>query len=82
MILPTKRIGQDRALIAIGAQVLACLREPKTVSRLWEEIKHARDPRLGFSPLSFDWFVLSLSFLYGVKAIEMNRGRIQRSVLK
>ena len=82
MILPTKRIAQDRALIAIGAQVLARLSEPKTVSRLWDEIKRARDPQLGFSPVSFDWFVLALSFLYGVKAIETSRGRIQRSVLK
>ena len=82
MILPTKRIAQDRALIAVGAQVLARLGEPKTVSRLWDEIKHARDPQLGFSPVSFDWFVLSLSFLYGVRAIEMSRGRIQRPVLK
>jgi hypothetical protein len=69
-------------LIAIGGQVLARLSEPKTVSRLWDEIKHARDPQLGFSPVSFDWFVLALSFLYGVKAIETSRGRIQRSVLK
>lgn len=82
MILPTKRIAQDRALIAIGGQVLSRLSEPKTVSRLWDEIRHARDPKLGFSPVSFDWFVLSLSFLYGVKAIDMSRGRIQRSVLK
>jgi hypothetical protein len=69
-------------LIAIGAQVLARLSEPKTVSRLWDETKHARDPKLGYSPVSFDWFVLSLSFLYGVKAIEMSRGRIEKSVLK
>ena len=82
MILPTKRIAQDRSLIAIGGQVLSRLSEPKTVSKLWDEIKHSRDPQLGFSPLSFDWFVLSLSFLYGVKAIETNRGRIQRSVPK
>lgn len=80
--MPTKRIAQDRALIAIGGQVLSRLSEPKTVSRLWDEIRHARDPKLGFSPVSFDWFVLSLSFLYGVKAIDMSRGRIQRSVLK
>ena len=80
MILPTKRIAQDRALSAIGGQILAHLSEPKTVSRLWDEIKRARNPRHGFAPVSFDWFVLSLSFLYVVKAIELDRGKIQRPV--
>lgn len=79
MILPTKRITQDRALLAIGAQILVRLGEPKTISRLWDEIKQARDPLLGYAPISFDWFVLSLSFLYTVSGIEMNRGRVQRS---
>ena len=31
MILPTKHIRPDRALLAVGADVLGCLREPMTV---------------------------------------------------
>jgi len=68
--------------MAIGAQVLVRLSEPKTVSKLWDEVRLARDPRLGYAPLSFDWFVLALAFLYGIKAIEMSRGRIHKSVTK
>lgn len=82
MILPTKRITQDRALMSIGAQVLVYLNEPKTVSKLWDEVRLSRDPHLGYAPLSFDWFVLSLAFLYGIKAIEMSRGRLQKSAAK
>ena len=79
MILPTKRIAQDRALVAIGGQILALLGESKTVSRLWDEIRKVRDPQLGFAPISFDWFVLSLSFLFSVKAVDVSRGRVQKS---
>ena len=39
MILPTKRITAERALLGIGAEVLRLLEEPKTVSRLWNEYK-------------------------------------------
>jgi hypothetical protein len=68
--------------MAIGGQILVRLSEPKTVSKLWDEVRLARDPRLGYAPLSFDWFVLALAFLYGIKAIEMSRGRIHKSVTK
>lgn len=42
MILPTKHLREDRALIAIGAELLRLLDEPKTVSRLWDELKRTR----------------------------------------
>lgn len=42
MILPTKHLREDQALIAVGAELLGLLDEPKTVSRLWEEIRRAR----------------------------------------
>jgi hypothetical protein len=82
MILPTKRVPQDRALIAIGAQILAHLDEPKTVSRLWEEFKQIRGRSSAYSPVSFDWYVLSLAFLHCVGAIELHRGRIRKSAGK
>lgn len=42
MILPTKHLRDDRALIVIGAELLKLLDEPKTVSRLWDELKRKR----------------------------------------
>src|SRR3546814_4724307 len=59
MILPTKHIRPDRALLAVGADVLGCLREPMTVSRLWDEIRAARADRTVSAPISYDWFVRS-----------------------
>jgi hypothetical protein len=40
MILPTKRLGIERAMLTVGAEILELLTEPKTVSRLWEELVH------------------------------------------
>lgn len=77
MILPGKHLRQDRALIGIGAEILAELDEDRTVSELWERIRLARAATGIASPLSFDWFILSLSFLYAVSAIELRGGVIR-----
>ena len=78
MILPTKRLPEDRALLAIGADVLLMLSRPQTVSKLWEDIKSRRRSRVACSPLPFDWFVLSLSFLFAMGVIELREGLLSR----
>jgi hypothetical protein len=80
LILPTKRLPADRALLAIGAEVLLMLSRPQTVSKLWEETKRHRTARKASSPLPFDWFVLSLSLLYTMGAIDLVDGRLHRAV--
>ena len=77
MILPTKHSGYNRALLVIGAEIIRILTEPKTVSRIWDEIK--RDECNGLSYLTYDWFVLSLDFLYILKIIELDKGLIRKS---
>lgn len=78
MILPTKRLPEDRALLVVGAQVLDLLDESKTVSRLWDELKLSREPMLGYTHLPYEWFVLALSFLFAIGAIDFHRGRLSR----
>ncbi len=72
MILPTKRISADKALIGLGARVLRQLRQPQTVSHLWETVQ--RDTG---ATVSYDWFILSLDLLYLIGAIEYHEGRIR-----
>jgi hypothetical protein len=74
MILPGKHLRGDRALLGVGGEVLAQLNEPKTVSELWERTRQGRAS--GSSPITFDWFILSLSFLYAIAAIDINDGII------
>lgn len=77
MLLPTKRLTGDKSLIAIGALVIENLYEPKTVSRLWDEIgRQFRNRPSG--AISFEWFVLSLDLLFALGVAELHRGKIQR----
>jgi hypothetical protein len=74
MILPGKHLQHNRALLGIGAEILGHLDEERTVSELWEGVRSARGPAA--TALSFDWFVLALTFLYTVRAIDFARGVI------
>ncbi len=79
MILPAKHLPQDRSLLALGGHILEELEEPRSISELWERVRHGGDGHDHLSSqrfLSFDWFVLSLSFLYAVSAIEFIRGSL------
>ena len=72
MILPSKHLSEDRALLTIGGQLLDLLGKPKTVSVLWEEFKI----RPGASaPISFDWFVLALDLLACTGTVSMDDTR-------
>lgn len=79
MILPSKHMPQDRALLTIGAHVLTFLVHPKTVSALWEEL-NKYDERLTGIPrrITYDWFLLSLDLLYALGAIEFKSGLMTR----
>ena len=77
MILPTKRLHQDRALLTVGGEVLRHLDEAKTVSRLWEDVRNShREHR--HASLTFDWFVLALDMLFSINAITISAGRITK----
>lgn len=79
MILPTKRLTADRALLTLGAEVLAALSEgERTVSQTWSEIHRRRDESLRLAPITYDWFVLALDFLFTIDAINWADGKLSR----
>lgn len=79
MILPTKHLAQDRALLTIGATILPRLQQPLTVSALWEQL--SSDPALKSkaAPLRYDSFVLTLDLLYLIGAIQIEDGLLSRT---
>jgi hypothetical protein len=79
MILPTKHIRPERALLTVGGELLGCLEEPMTVSRLWDELRGARGQTVEPAPLNYGWFVLALDLLFMVGAIELDRGLIRKT---
>ena len=77
MILPTKHLSEDRALLSLGGEVLRILDEPKTVSRVWDEFRK-RSRHREDSLVTYDWFVLALDLLYTLNAIDLERGRLKK----
>lgn len=77
MILPTKGILPNKALLAVAGEALRSLDESKTVSRLWDDFRKRSDPD---GDITFDWFVLSLDLLFVLGVIELSRGRLSRAV--
>jgi len=79
MILPTKHLSQDRALLTVGARLLAHLSQPRTVSALWEVISRPTMIKDGKRPaLRYDAYVFALDLLFLMGAIELQDGLLSR----
>ena len=76
MILPSKKIPEDRALLTVGGQVLRLLDQPKTVSRLWNDLKNLRATSPDQTMIPYNWYILTLDLLFTLGAISLERGRI------
>ena len=72
MLLPTKGINPERALLVVGADLLHLLDSPATISGLWERFTHHMDVNQNPNNITFDWFSLSLSMLFTINAIKWN----------
>lgn len=72
MILPSKHISEDQALLGVGAAVLRHLERPQTVTSLWEKVRD--DRAVG----TFERFVLALDLLHITGVVSLSRGMIHR----
>lgn len=73
MILPSKHISQDQALIGVGAVLLGALKSPQTVTSLWESVR--KHETIG----TFERFVLALDMLHITGVIVLENGLIARA---
>lgn len=73
MILPSKHISQDQALIGVGAVLLKAIGSPQTVTSLWESV--CEHNSIG----TFERFVLALDMLHITGAIVLENGLIARA---
>ena len=78
MILPSKHVSHDRALLSVGARILPHLSQPKTVSAVWEDIRPPVMTKGDLPPTQYDEFVLALDLLFLLGAIEMRGGLLRR----
>lgn len=72
MILPDKNIKLEYSLLNCGAIILKEATTPQTLSCLWQQVKH-HEPLV-----NYERFILTLDFLYLIKAIDLNNGLILR----
>lgn len=78
MILPSKHFSNDRALITVGAAILQDLEEPRSISELWEKRRLKRTDQL----TTFDWFILAVTFLFTIRAVEINNDGLLSAIKK
>jgi hypothetical protein len=76
MILPGKHIRPDRSLLVIGADLILLLDSPATVSELWNRVRAVKPDKRKTAILTYDWFVLALTFLHAIQAIRMEDGHL------
>jgi len=83
MILPSKHLSHDRALLTVGGHLLGFLTYPRTISALWEELNRqveSLDVSLRHR-ITYDWFILALDLLYALKAIDFENGLVARRLV-
>ena len=73
MILPSKHISEDQTLLGVGAVLLKKLRQPQTVTGLWEEVR--TEQVVG----TFERFVLALDLLHIIGIVTLANGMIERT---
>lgn len=72
MLVPTKGITPDRALLTVGAQAIRILDSPLTVSQAWTRVREQRALEGQTRELPFWWFTLALDTLFALGAIELD----------
>ena len=72
MILPSKHISEDQALLGVGAVLLGALHKPQTVTSLWENVREHRS--IG----TYERFVLALDMLHITGVVTLSKGMIVR----
>jgi hypothetical protein len=77
MLMPTKHIKTENALIGVGAEILMILDIAKTASVLFVELQNERRKN-HLATIHFDWFLLAVDFLFSVGAIRFESGLIKK----
>jgi len=80
MLLPTKGVSTDRALMTVGSELLELLRTPKSVSALWEQYSSRADTDNDGDRITFDWFSLALASLFAIDLVQWTAaGHLRRA---
>lgn len=74
MILPTKNISPDRALLTLAGKVFERLSSPRTVSSVWDEFRAQQESR----PVAYAWFILAIDLLFLMQLVWLDHDGLLR----
>jgi hypothetical protein len=72
MLLPSRSVSPQRALLSVAAQVSLQLDGPRTVSETWTRLKEWREANEFDQPLTFEAFLLALDMLYAMGLVDFD----------
>lgn len=79
MILPTKHLSPERAIITVASEIFVLINNRSTVSSVWNDLQEKNRECMRQGRIPYDWFILSLDFLYMIGAIEEDNGKLTRA---
>lgn len=74
MLMPKKHIKLSESYLGLGAYIISILEVPMTVDSCWNKLfeSYIKKGKIAKSH-SFDNYILTLDFLYSLKAIDINQ---------
>lgn len=78
MLLPSKFVQADQALISLGGQILLQLDKPRAIPDVWSNLNQWREDRGMLSFVPFWWFSLALDVIFSIGVIEITDGQLRR----
>jgi hypothetical protein len=79
MLLPSRSVSPQRALLSVAAQISLQLDGPRTVSETWTRLKEWRAGNEFDQPLTFEWFQLALDMLYAMGLVDFDGRTLRRT---
>jgi len=64
----------ERSLLGLGADLIRLLHEPMSESQLWTAVQELK--KSDKTPLTFEWYILSISMLFSIGVVELRNGRL------
>ncbi|WP_445342987.1 ABC-three component system middle component 6 [Bifidobacterium sp. ESL0819] len=78
MLLPTKGLSSDRALLTIGAQIISLMKRHMSESEIWDAYQEKISRQNDIPLVTFDWFSLALTMLFTLGVIKYDKfGRLE-----
>jgi hypothetical protein len=78
VLLPSKFIEPDQALLTLGGQILLQLNAPLSIAETWVRLNRWRTKQQMPSSVPFWWFALALDVTFSMGAVQLEHGLLRK----